>query len=293
MSGRIRQPQETISDSHTTGPVGRAQAGSAGQANVRGPSTTPVQPVREKAVDRTLDALRTAILTGRHPAGAPLPPERTLSGQLGVSRLTLRAALAHLEAEGLVHAVQGSGTLVLDVRQSGGLELLGPLLRTALDDGELPRGLLEQVLELRRSLAVEAVGLATARAASEDLDALDAQLVQQREHAHDPDRFMREDLRFARLLLRATHNLPLELLYNSVVRSLAAQRGAVILFVAPEPAHTVAAYAKLVALLRARDPDHARKVARRLLERHDRRLLTAIMRAGIAMLDAAQRREAS
>lgn len=255
-----------------------------------------VGPVREKAVDRTLEALRTAILTGRHPAGAALPPERTLCGQLGVSRLTLRAAIAHLESEGLLHAVQGSGTLVLDVRQSGGLELLGPLLRTALDEGELPRGLLEQVLELRRSLAVEAVGLATARATSNELDALDAQLAQQREHTHDADRFMREDLRFARLLLRATHNLPLELLYNSVVRSLAAQRGAVLLFVATDPAQTVAAYAKLVALLRARDPEYARKVARRLLERHDRRLLTALTHAGPGMadvVDATQRREAS
>lgn len=293
MTIRGRQPQET---NDVSGPVvprtpSPADTGVHPRAGKGAPPR--LGPAREKAVDRTLETLRTAILTGRHPAGAPLPPERTLSGQLGVSRLTLRAAIAHLESEGLVHAVQGSGTLVLDVRQSGGLELLGPLLRTALAEGELPRGLLEQVLELRRSLAVEAVGLATERAANEDLDALDAQLAQQREHAHDPDRFMREDLRFARLLLRATHNLALELLYNSVVRSLAAQRGAVMLFVATDPAQTIAAYAKLVALLRARDPEHARNVARRLLARHDRRLLAALTHAGPRMFDTTQRREAS
>jgi GntR family transcriptional repressor for pyruvate dehydrogenase complex len=276
-------------------------SGERGPGESRAPASKRVRkgsgalnaPVRTKAVDRTLVALRTAILTGHHPAGTPLPPERTLSQELGVSRLTLRAAIAHLEAEGLVHAVQGSGTLVLDVRQSGGLELLGPLLRTALADGSLPHALLRQVLELRRALAIEAVGLAAARAGDADLAALDAQLDQQRHHADDPDRFMREDLRFARLLLRAAHNLPLELLYNSVVRSLAAQQGAVILFVAPNVTHTLAAYGKLVELLRARDADRARRVARRLLERHDRQLLATLTRAVNAATPSPHAREAS
>lgn len=244
---------------------------------------------RQTAVDRTADALRTAILGGVHPAGRPLPPERTLSTRLGVSRLTLRAALARLESEGLVHAIQGSGTHVLDVRQSGGLELLGPLLHTALDEGALPRGLLDQALELRRALAIEAIGLATVRAEPDDLRALDAQLALQCEHVGDADRFMREDLRFARLLLRAAHNLPLELLYNSVARSLAAQQGAVMLFVAPSPGATLAVYGRLITLLRGRDPARSRKVARRLLERHDRRLIEALG----ATRDANSRRAAS
>ena len=45
------------------------------------------------------DRLRGEILAGRLAAGARLPSERELSLALGVNRLTLRAALARLEAE--------------------------------------------------------------------------------------------------------------------------------------------------------------------------------------------------
>ncbi|HEX2177433.1 MAG TPA: GntR family transcriptional regulator [Nocardioidaceae bacterium] len=44
--------------------------------------------------------------------GAPLPPERQLAQSLGVSRLTLRAAVQQLVAEGLLMRRQGSGTFV-------------------------------------------------------------------------------------------------------------------------------------------------------------------------------------
>jgi GntR family transcriptional regulator len=47
---------------------------------------------------------------GRLPAGAQLPPERELCEELGVSRTTLRKALAGLAADGAIMAVQGRGT---------------------------------------------------------------------------------------------------------------------------------------------------------------------------------------
>jgi GntR family transcriptional regulator len=45
-----------------------------------------------------------------------LPPEREISEQLGVSRATVRRALAALEADGLIEAVQGRGTFVTSPR---------------------------------------------------------------------------------------------------------------------------------------------------------------------------------
>lgn len=44
------------------------------------------------------------------PLGGQLPPERTLSTELGVSRATLRKALAALAERGAIVAVQGRGT---------------------------------------------------------------------------------------------------------------------------------------------------------------------------------------
>lgn len=44
------------------------------------------------------------------PAGHPLPPERVLAQDFGVTRVTLRRAIDELEADGLVYRVQGGGT---------------------------------------------------------------------------------------------------------------------------------------------------------------------------------------
>jgi GntR family transcriptional regulator/MocR family aminotransferase len=63
--------------------------------------------------------LRAAIQTARLPAGAPLPPSRTLARQLGVSRGVVVEAYEQLVAEGYLTARTGAGTRVSDaVRRS-------------------------------------------------------------------------------------------------------------------------------------------------------------------------------
>jgi GntR family transcriptional regulator len=63
------------------------------------------------------------IGAGRLPRGSRLPPERTLAGRLGVSRMTLRHALESLERGGLVERRVGrdGGTFVAEPK----LELAG------------------------------------------------------------------------------------------------------------------------------------------------------------------------
>lgn len=60
------------------------------------------------------DALRERLETGELKAGAQLPSEPELARSLGVSRSSLRAAIALLEAEGLLRRRHGSGTYVTD-----------------------------------------------------------------------------------------------------------------------------------------------------------------------------------
>src|SRR3954462_7772001 len=109
------------------------------------PSNTPtdatdtlaaIGPVaRSSVVDAVSDRLRNEILAGRIAAGSRLPSERELSLALGVNRLTLRAALARLEAMGLVSTRHGSGTQVVSWRENAGLEALG-MVMTSLQRGE-------------------------------------------------------------------------------------------------------------------------------------------------------------
>lgn len=56
--------------------------------------------------------LRSAIDKGRHAPGSRLPGERALSEQFGVSRVTMRRAIAELEGEGLLRVARGSGAYV-------------------------------------------------------------------------------------------------------------------------------------------------------------------------------------
>lgn len=56
--------------------------------------------------------LRTAIQTDTYPAGAVLPRETDLAARYGLSRDTIRRALAQLEREGLVLRVRKRGTVV-------------------------------------------------------------------------------------------------------------------------------------------------------------------------------------
>jgi GntR family transcriptional regulator len=84
-------------------------------AVVRGP--------KPSLVDIAEEALRTWLATGRHRPGERLPPEQELSGQLGISRGTLRTALQRLEESGEIVRRQGSGTYV------------GRSTSTSLDEG--------------------------------------------------------------------------------------------------------------------------------------------------------------
>ncbi|HWI61248.1 MAG TPA: GntR family transcriptional regulator [Symbiobacteriaceae bacterium] len=57
-------------------------------------------------------ALRQAIESGAFPVGEAIPPERELIERYGVSRITVRQALADLEAEGYLLRRHGKGTYV-------------------------------------------------------------------------------------------------------------------------------------------------------------------------------------
>lgn len=62
------------------------------------------------------DAMKAMLLGGGFPAGYPLPPERILCENYGVSRMTLRQATSILEREGLIVSHRGRGTFVAHVR---------------------------------------------------------------------------------------------------------------------------------------------------------------------------------
>lgn len=178
------------------------------------PTALKSLPTSQFRAPRTTDLvagwLRRKILDGELEPGTLLPPERTLAAELDVNRHTLRGALGRLESEGLLRIRQGQGATVLDYRLSGRLDLIAHF------DIDQQRSLLGAFLELRRAVAVEAIALACERATAEQLAELE-QLAEQQEQEHDRAAFIDRDFLFARSVLRAAVNLPMELLFNTVL----------------------------------------------------------------------------
>ena len=52
------------------------------------------------------------IMDGIYKPGEKLPPEDLLASNMGVSRVTIRSALSHLETLGYIHRIHGGGTFV-------------------------------------------------------------------------------------------------------------------------------------------------------------------------------------
>ena len=221
-----------------------------------------------RAVDIAAEHLRGKILKGEWAAGDRLPPERRLAEELGISRLTLRAALSKLEAEGLTKAHQGSGITVQDWRDAGSVGLLAHLIFY---------GGLEWVpafLELRRGMAIEVLGLVAQKATDAQLDTL-AELAMEVSEAPDRQSLMEGNLRFSKAVVRLTDNVPILLLFNTLERSVNARGDLASALIADEAA-VRASFPLVVGLLRTRDPAAVREAARTALERIDTATLTRL-----------------
>lgn len=188
-------------------------------------------PPRSSAVDSCADALRRAIVGGDLAAGARLPPERTLAGQFGVNRVTVRSALARLARERLLTVRQGSGYVVQDYRRHAGPDLIAELAAIASARGSV--AVAEDLLLVRRSLARAvlerlAKGV-TATARKQVRDAVErlADLVVKHASADD---LARADAEVLAAVVEATGSAVLQLCLNPLVALLAAVpalRGAV------------------------------------------------------------------
>lgn len=91
-------PDETPRDDQ---PPGRAVAGYRQRSNVTA---------------EVVQSLKRRLSQGEWAAGDRLPSEPALAEELGVSRVTIRGALAQLENDGVVNRRHGSGTYVNSVR---------------------------------------------------------------------------------------------------------------------------------------------------------------------------------
>jgi GntR family transcriptional repressor for pyruvate dehydrogenase complex len=220
---------------------------------------------RSSVVDAVTDRIRGEILAGRLPAGSRLPSERELSLALGVNRLTLRAALARLEALGLVATRHGAATLVTSWRERAGLDSLAALIGTLAPSDPAWFELAVSLLEMRRILATEAVALAAARHTPAQLEAIERFAAEQSSRVDDPIAYARGEFALERLIIRATGNVALELVLNMFAR-FPDDHPAVVAALYDQRESAAFFYDLIVGLIRGGDPVRARDHMRRAFE---------------------------
>lgn len=149
-----------------------------------------LRPVRaHHAFEACVEQLGTAIRLGAFEPGSSLPPERELARMLGISRATLREAIAALRTAGLVQTRRGRGGGTVIRRRSAGFGLGIPIsdiqrspervadslaFRRMVEPGASHLAASREVMTTHRQLlvrALEDVSAATARAAHRQADA--------------------------------------------------------------------------------------------------------------------------
>ena len=168
---------------------------------------------RAGLIDRTVDQLRKHIVSGDWPVGSKIPTEPALTELLGVGRNTVREAVQSLVHAGLLVRRQGSGTYVLSDS-----ELTVVMGRQIADAHH------QHVLEVRRSLEVEAARLAARRRTPEDIEEL-RRLNAARQAAFaggDVEEIVEADLALHRAIATVARNPVLLSLYENLIDAIGA-----------------------------------------------------------------------
>ena len=171
--------------------------------NARGVQIMPFRPIQQErlssAVTRQIEKL---ILRGILRPGERLPAERDLAARLGVSRPSLREALADLAQRGLLTSRAGAGIYVADVLGSAFSDALISLF-AAHDEAVF------DYLSFRRDMEGLAAERAARRASDTDLEMIQTvfdrmQAAHQKRSSADEARL---DAEFHMAIFEASHNV--------------------------------------------------------------------------------------
>lgn len=107
--------------------------------------------------------LKSQLMEGVWKVGEKLPSENELCASLGVSRVTVRAALQQLEILGLVETKHGGGNFVRDFSTINAMDAFHPLIQINENQDIIT------VLEYRKIIEKGAIALAAPRITKKDI----------------------------------------------------------------------------------------------------------------------------
>ena len=164
------------------------------------PMISSMGPIKKTRVaEEVADRIRTLILDGTFPQGQPLPSERVLTEQFGVSRGSIRDAFRMLEMIGLLETRHGRGTFPHELTVD---RLVQPLASVMTYQQDLQ----DELLDVRRMFEPAVARAAATRLTEEDLTDLQRILDAQRRKLKTGQSAIVEDTAFHAVLARSTRN---------------------------------------------------------------------------------------
>ena len=157
---------------------------------------------RKHAADEIFDQLSAAIVRGDFPVGQPLPPERELAEQFGVSRTIARQAVHRIAELGLVRVRQGGATIVQDSSRSTDVRLLAMRFRVNPRTDQQK----QEFLERRMLEGFALVQLASYRATAEDIATIEVLIDGFAERGSTEEEGPAFERTFWTAMAEATHN---------------------------------------------------------------------------------------
>src|SRR5256885_12735358 len=156
--------------------------------------------------------IRGAIGEGTMASGERLPPERELARQFAVSRATVREALRHLQAQGLL-AARGRTSPLATAHDDGAVTRFREALTHVV---QLQNVSLPDLLELRTAIETTALERAAAAPLLEHLQEARAALATMEQPEVQPEEFHRADVAFHVALVAASGTKALHLVMLAV-----------------------------------------------------------------------------
>ena len=171
------------------------------------------QPVTAKGYDQVVEFLGEQMRNGKLKAGDKLLPERELALRLNISRPVVREALRSLAMIGVLEIQQGRGTFV----RAPDFSALGHLFTFMfIQSGEA----LDDIMELRQAIELQAIRLACARARPSDIERIGAAMEEIRATIDDTDAGGKADFDFHSRIVDASHSTALINIHAIVSRIL-------------------------------------------------------------------------
>jgi GntR family transcriptional regulator, transcriptional repressor for pyruvate dehydrogenase complex len=170
-----------------------------GISSAASPSASqPFAPEPGRLSERIADLVLARIASGEWAPGKRLPGERRLAEEMGVSRVSIRAALQSLKTQGYLSAVQGGGTRVISKTAT---------IESGLDEIALANQRnFHDLAEIRGLLEVWAARRAAQAATPDHLDELSAVLAATEADVANGKHKTENDLRFHLAVAKAAQS---------------------------------------------------------------------------------------